>query len=123
MDNSRFKFRAWYPVDQQMTYSDQSNWGAWGDCEMSDMVSGSCEIMQFTGLHDKNGKEVYEGDILKVTFWDEHGEDCFYVEVAFKNGSFVDPDDNEPIFDRLNDTITETVIIGNIHEHPNLLKP
>jgi len=122
MDNSRFKFRAWYPVDQQMTYSDQSNWGAWGDCEMSDMVSGSCDIMQFTGLHDCNGKEIYEGDLIesnKNMFDPSQGKQI--REVIFENGSFNIGNINLFIITEIPWQFN-TKIIGNIHEHPNLLK-
>jgi len=108
MDNSRFKFRAWYPDSQQMTYSDRSNWGAWGDCEMSDMVSGSCEIMQFTGLYDYDDREIYEGDLLETN--------CGIGIVVFYTGGFtVD-------FEGYKIALFGGKIIGNIHEHPNLLK-
>ena len=65
------------------------------------------EIMQYTGLKDKNGKEIYEGDILEV-----YGGECINYLVESLYSIF---------YDRIN-TELEYEIIGNIHENPELLK-
>ncbi len=80
-------------------------------------------LMQYTGLKDKNGKEIYEGDILKSQ------EDKILGSVGFENGCFVlkavwiDPAVNDyPELKYYIDLEFMTVeVIGNIYENPELL--
>ncbi len=66
-------------------------------------------IRQFTGLHDKNGKEIYEGDILE--------ENDLIGKVIFKQGAF------QQIINGVIEDIRKTVeIIGNVYSNPELLK-
>jgi uncharacterized phage protein (TIGR01671 family) len=109
-------------------------------------TSDKIELMQSTGLKDKNGKEIFEGDILK--FNDEWAEYCYegyvdgsveginYVEVVrseacFEFGKTKFPDSSLFILmedERLNfkDLIKSEdfgfKIIGNIYENPELLE-
>lgn len=79
--------------------------------------------LQYTGLHDKNGKEIYEGDIFEIM--DSYEEKFMaYIEYCEKYAQFVVKGgtayyDNEP----LGDLRTESIeIIGNIYENPELLE-
>lgn len=87
-----------------------------------------CTIGQFTGLYDKNGKEIYEGDIVLTPFIDPIfgdmvGEDlCVKRQVKFNDGSFVVNEGNGFIYLECFTRNNHIEICGNIHDNPELLK-
>jgi len=77
-------------------------------------------VGQYTGLHDKNGKEIYEGDIVKI--------DCPTMKLTGKikysemSAMFYIHDEIEDIEETLWYQKEEYEVIGNIYENPELLK-
>ena len=69
------------------------------------------ELMQYTGLHDKNGKEIYEGDIIKYCFNDESKIDY----IVFESGMFT-------VSNAIRWGFEYDEVIGNIYENPELLE-
>ena len=74
------------------------------------------DLMQYTGFSDKNGKEVYEGDVV------EEKERGFTGVVEFRRGSFYACDYSDKTEVLLEVCHHSSEIIGNIHENPELLK-
>ena len=124
--NRPIKFRAWN--------KDKNNWADLGvDDRMSlnDNVNSWECLMQFTGLTDKNGKEIYEGDIYKsgngrlwvvmLGEYNRHEPGGMVDGIGWYLKPIEDPieDANTPIEFRPS-KIGE--VIGNIYENPELLK-
>ena len=102
-----------------------------GKNETWNMKNDHVELLQFTGLKDANGKEIYEGDIVRVSFdgesyadevvwWGKDGQDSCYPAFDLKKHS-ADYDQNA--FSGIIAYGAETIeVIGNMHENPELLE-
>lgn len=122
------KFRGWDSVNEVMLQVKSINFREGyvslneGDNSLTDTLE-MIELMQYTGLNDKDGKEIWEGDILeRYGYWSiriEYDKGCLMVrdldEVRYNNLIL-----NVPIcnFESINDW----KVIGNIYENPELLE-
>ena len=104
------KFRAWDDLEKNFLYFGYKE-GLISHCDNQYQKLNIRHIEQFTGLHDKNGKEIYEGDICRV--------DCgTYIEIdviKYERSGFKFHSENMP-------PENDIEVIGNIHENPELMK-
>lgn len=126
------KFRAWHKKEKRMShvnvFSQAEGWvhtpGEHGCYEVWN--AGKYEIMQYTGLKDKNGKEIWNGDIVSLGSFDTlrahiEYQHCSFVLVHKKDSErkqYCDNGVSEPIFKNCEVSLE---VIGNIYENPDLL--
>lgn len=75
-------------------------------------------FMQYTGIEDKNGKEIYEGDIFISD--NNNKYEVVFVDGGFKLSNIKYPNQNLQLLDRMNSNYGE--VIGNIYENEDLLE-
>ena len=81
-------------------------------------------IMQFTGLHDKNGKEIYEGDVIeRGDYAHPRSKKRYRGKVIFQRGYFEIAWNESYYSETLYVHCGECEIIGNIYENSELLTP
>jgi hypothetical protein len=126
--NREIKFRAWtdnlkdggemYYQETFVGYQPVFSDAGYG------LLNPTLKVMQFTGVLDKNGKEIYEGDILRTVSC-SCGKKCCelfreeILEVKFLNSGFspfTDQNSSENHYSSCN-----KIVIGNIYENPELL--
>lgn len=143
------KFEMFYDVSVVTTHQDKvqhviADFGMYNESEYNGTEIIDYTLMQSTGLFDKNGKEIFEGDILK--FNDSWNDYCYegYVDGEIEGINFVEIESETACFvfgktkisdsslfyytneehltfqEIITDTSFEFEIIGNIYENPEL---
>ena len=135
MGNSRYKFRAWNKHDEIMEHINDLYW--FEENGVHDFNDNNYEFMQYTGLFDDDGNEIFEGDIVNI-------HDPFETKTAYKSEVLFTADGvrvwTHPIHRAL-DVVSPTrllshycdyghggkpgkfcKIVGNIYENPDLIE-
>lgn len=114
----KIKFRAWDNEENKMYEFNLVTYMGTREDAQEDLCSPNAvnNIMQFTGLQDKNGKEIYEGDIMKAAT----GESVYEV-IWLHSGWFRKPIKGTWGITSLFVGYKHQTVVGNIYENLNLL--
>lgn len=137
--NRQIKFRVWVHEDNKMQYPLVFSAGKDGsfvplvECADGNRAYKPYPIMQFTGLTDKNGKEIYDGDIVKCHyFYSALGRDFGVYEAENEITGIIEIKEMGVWLETANENAGYLLsigglheesleVIGNIYENPELL--
>jgi uncharacterized phage protein (TIGR01671 family) len=126
------KFRAWNTAAKAMLHFENPKGIADGGdrygmflpaIESKMYIGGNYEIMQYTGLKDKNGKEIYEGDIVKISgpYFRKSIQEIMLIGYDTSRAWFGVVDVLHTVSLSAFDNEKDIEVIGNIYENPDLI--
>ena len=123
------KFRAWYKEGKEMflppnimLFEGLYNGIDWGEGINSMVGPAKYILMQFTGLKDENGKEIYEGDILRLLETVPSDDPAYPYYCDTMEVCYCEPHCRFGLTDggAILDIPSNVEVIGNIYENPDL---
>jgi uncharacterized phage protein (TIGR01671 family) len=126
------KFRAWIKKEKKMCRVNQINFDGFitvrfpeHESEIGDVFDDHMELdefiaLQYTGLKDKNGREIYEGDIVYMSEYGDYPMEVYWHENMVKWFMKNSIGNTDHLYMQKANNYLE--IIGNIYENPELIK-
>lgn len=124
--NDRFLFRAFY--EGRFIYKNliDANYYTYDNkcIGLANTLPNSLKWEQCTGLPDKNGKLIYEGDIVRWSLCRGDGDICENYQIIWRDNcaAFGCLKSNGDILDMFSQPELKAKVIGNVHENPDLLE-
>ena len=128
------KFRAWHKKLQKILENDSIEMDIYKAGKISTLTGydkdtwinniniEDIELLEYTGIKDVDGVEIYEGDIVEKEFMEPWIEEKLIGTVEMIEGHWSVVNDKKKIAEYLWDETDIDHVIGNIYENPNLLE-